>query len=68
MTETSDTERLVPLTAYVSEATRKRVRILAARKDSTMRRIADEAFNVGLDLLEAQQNDVENDPLHTRGE
>ena len=58
---TASTEKLVPMTAYVPEEMRRRVKILAAKTDKTMRKIADEAFIAGLDLLEQAQRDLEGE-------
>lgn len=52
-------KKLVPMTAYVDEDTRRRVKILAAQKGKTMRFLQDEAFKAGLELLEAQYADEE---------
>lgn len=56
---TSSTESLVPVTAHVPESTRKRVRVLAAQMDVTRTKLAELAFNRGLDILEQEQKELE---------
>jgi len=53
----NDAEELVPVTARVPVSTRQRVRVLAAQMDITRTKLAELAFNEGLDILEKRQAD-----------
>jgi hypothetical protein len=57
-------KRMVPLTINVQEVVRRRVKILAAKKNTTMGRLQVQAFLEGLDLMEADQEQKEH--LHER--
>jgi hypothetical protein len=54
-----DSEDLVPMYAYVTKKTRKRARVLAAQSETTMRKLTDNAFMRGFELLEAEQREKE---------
>ncbi len=51
-TENSNEEQLKPITAYVPEKDKRRLRILAAKRGTTMSALANEIYYAGLKLVE----------------
>lgn len=50
---------LKPLSAYVGKEMRRDVKILAAKQDTTMHKITQKAFEVGIEILLQDQKDKE---------
>ena len=54
VTSLDDDKRLVPMTAHLPVKFRQRVKILAAKKNTTMGALQNEIFKLGLANLHAQ--------------
>jgi hypothetical protein len=57
----SEPDTLVWISARGTAATKRRIKVLAAKQDKTMRLVADEAFRRGLDIMEEEQAKAELD-------